>query len=298
MNTGWMKLTQARGRVILCAAALAAGTASADMPIPPPQFNFIVLQGTTPLSGCTSSAGAPNGGTCGAESSGPGFAATSGGIGTLSYLPVTPGGTPLGNGTAVDATSTWRSGLTVYSAASLAYSFEVQAPANVQYIPIDILSTGLLKDVGDANASLSLTVDGPGSAVPLLDLTAHCAEGQCVSSWGTPGQTLTNMLCVVNGDSYLITIGAVASAAQGWGSGANTASATLDPVIKLDPPYPSSCQSPADPSQIHILTSPGTSTGVIPGVPEPSGLSLAVLGALGLGYGARRRRRGGLAARS
>jgi hypothetical protein len=295
MITSWMKLTRACGGMILLAAAFAAGTASADMPIPLPQFNFIVIQGTTPVPGCTSFAGAPNGGTCGAENSGPGFAATSGGIGTASYLPVTPGGTVLGNGTAVDATSTWRSGLTVYSAATLAYSFEVQAPANVEYIPIDILSTGLLKDVGDANASLSLTVDGPGSAAPLLDLSAHCAEGQCVSSWGTPGQTLTNMLCVANGDSYLITIGAVTSASQGWGSGANAASATLDPVIKLDPPYPSTCQSPADPSQIHILTSPGTSTGTISGVPEPSELSLAVLAALGLGYGARRRRPGGLA---
>ena len=75
--------------VLTAIATLASGTALGATPIPPAEFTFDVSQGGIGLSDCM-----PHptllGGLCGSETSGPGFAATSGGIGTESYLPVTP----------------------------------------------------------------------------------------------------------------------------------------------------------------------------------------------------------------
>jgi hypothetical protein len=279
-------------RASILIGALAAGTAVAA-PLPPATFFFDVTQGNTVVPGCTPLGGAAAGGTCGSEMSGPGFAATSGGIGTPSYLPVTPGGTLLGPGTAVDAVSNWSSGAAVQSNSILTYSFEASGPSNVNFIPIDVLSTGQLSVTGNSTAELSLVVreEGAGASVtPLLDLLAYCAYGTCVSDWGHSGGQLTNLLCVANGDDYQITISAVTTAGKSQYGPVDNALAALDPVIKLDPPYPASCPVPADPSQIQITTSAGTSTGIVSSVPEPSGLSLAGLGALGLLLFSRRRR--------
>jgi len=275
---------------ILVAAALSGAPAFADVPLPPATFIFDVTQGNTVVSGCTSFGGAAAGGSCGSESSGPGYALTSGGIGTASYVPATPGGVPLGTGTVADAVSNWSSGASVHSTSLLSYSFEASGPSNVSYIPVDVLSTALLSVAGNSTAEVSLVIRGEGTGAtpaPLLDLLAFCAYGTCVSDWGTPGSELTNLLCVANGDSYSITISAITTAGKGRYGPTDTASALIDPVIKLDPPYPTSCPVPADPSQIRITTSAGTSTGV--SVPEPSGLSLAALGALGLCLFGRRR---------
>jgi hypothetical protein len=269
--------------------ALAARTAMAD-PIPPATFTFDVAQSWTLLPGCTPFTGSPSGGTCGSETSGPGYAATSGGIGTPSFLPLTPGGTDLGPGTAVDASSDWSSGSKVYSAAILTYSFQATGPSSVAFIPIDVLSTGLTSVSGNGYSLLSLVIKDQGT--DLLDLTAHCAWGKCVSDWGTPGNLLTDMLCVANGDNYTITIKALTSAGQGGGGKTSTASAILDPVIKLDPPSPATCTAGVPLSELSIHTSPGTSTGT--SVPEPAPLVLAASGALGLALlslGRRRRSR-------
>jgi hypothetical protein len=276
---------------MLAVATMLSAPAFADVPLPPATFIFDVTQGNTVVPGCTSFGGTAGGGSCGSESSGPGYALTSGGIGTASYLPATPGGIPLGTGTVADAVSNWSSGASVHSTSLISYSFEASGPSNVSYIPVDVLSTALLTDAGNSTAEVSLVIRGEGAQTtpaPLLDLLAFCAYGTCVSDWGTPGSELTNLLCVANGDSYSITISAVTSAGKGQYGPSNTASALIDPVIKLDPPYPTSCPVPADPSQIRITTSAGTSTGV--SVPEPSDLSLAALGALGLCLFSRRRR--------
>jgi hypothetical protein len=276
--------------VLLVVAGLAGAPAFADVPLPPATFIFDVIQGNTVVSGCTSGGGVSGGGSCGSESSGPGYALTSGGIGTASYLPSTPGGIPLGTGTVADAVSNWTSGKSVLSTSLISYSFEASGPSSVTYIPIDVLSTALLSVTGNSTAEVSLVIRGEGpqdTATPLLNLLAFCANGTCVSDWGTPGSQLTNLLCVANGDSYNITISAITTAGKGKYGPSDTASALIDPVIKLDPPYPTSCPVPVDPSQIQITTSPGTSTGV--SVPEPSGLSLAALGALGLCLFGRRR---------
>jgi len=106
----WSRI-HCRGPLILIAATLLVRTAT-GAPIPPAEFTFDVTQ---VLPGCSPPRGTPLGGICGSEVSGPGFAATSGGIGTQSYLPVTPGGTALGTGTAVDALSNWTSGAAVHS---------------------------------------------------------------------------------------------------------------------------------------------------------------------------------------
>lgn len=277
--------------VLLIVALLAGAPAFADVPLPPATFIFDVTQGTTVVSGCTSFGGSAGGGSCGSESSGPGYALTSGGIGTASYVPATPGGIPLGTGTVADAASNWTSGSSVHSISLISYSFEASGPSSVSYIPIDVLSTALLSVAGNSTAEVSLVIRGEGpqdTSKPLLDLLAYCAYGTCVSDWGTPGSELTNLLCVANGDSYSITISAATAAGKGKYGPTDTASALIDPVIKLDPPYPTSCPVPVDPSQIRITTSAGTSTGV--SVPEPSGLSLAALGALGLCLFSRRRR--------
>jgi hypothetical protein len=258
---------------LLAVAGIAGAPAFADVPLPPATFIFDVTQGTTVVSGCSSFGGVPGGGSCGSESSGPGYALTSGGIGTASYVPTTPGGIPLGTGTVADAVSNWTSGKSVLTTSLISYSFEASGPST-----------------GNSTAEVSLVIRGEGpddTSAPLLNLLAFCANGTCVSDWGTPGSQLTNLLCVANGDSYNITISAITTAGKGKYGPTDTASALIDPVIKLDPPYPTSCPVPADPSQIQITTSPGTSTGV--SVPEPSGLSLAALGALGVCLFSRRR---------
>jgi hypothetical protein len=270
---------------------MSGASAFAAVPLPPATFIWDVTQGNTVVSGCSSFGGASGGGSCGSESTGPGYALTSGGIGTASYLPTTPGGIPLGTGTVADAVSNWSSGAAVHSTSLISYSFEASGPSNVSYIPVDVLSTALLSVTGNSTAEVSLVIRGEGpqdTPAPLLDLLAFCAYGTCVSDWGTPGSELTNLLCVANGDSYSITISAVTTAGKGQYGPTDNASALIDPVIKLDPPYPTSCPVPVDPSQIRITTSAGTSTGVP--VPEPAELSLAALGALGLGVFARRRR--------
>ena len=285
---------------LLWGAAFFAGTAFAT-PIPPAHFSYDVFDGATSVAGCTSLGGSSSGGTCGSETGGSGYAATSGGIGSPSYLPVTPGGTVLGPGTAVDAMSTWISGGRNVSIATVDYSFEATGPSNVEFIPIDVLSRGLLAATGDATAFLSLVItdSGPDSNIPegiadpdprgpLLDLTAFCTDGSCLfDSWNTPGNELTNMVCVVNGDNYVINIKAVTSA--GSGRGTNDASAVLDPLIKVDPPYPTSCPVPAPLSALGVDTGPGASTGYP--VPEPPTFYLAAIGLLAFGgFGVSRRR--------
>jgi hypothetical protein len=294
MNGGWS--VPRLGAAALVLATLATGTALA-VPIPPSVFTFDVTQGNVLLPECTRFIGSPNGGTCGSESSGPGYAATSGGIGTASYLPVTPGGTVLGPGTAVDAISTWSSGAGVRSAATITYSFEATGPASVKFIPIDVLSTGLTAAAGNSTSFVSLVIRDSGTdanippGVPdpdppgaLLDLTAECSHGKCFSPWD--GHQLTDMFCVVNGDNYVVTVTALTSAAAGRMK--DSASAQLDPVIKLDPPYPKSCPVDVSPNLLKVRTGPGASTGVA--APEPSGLSLAVIAMLGLAVFGRARR--------
>jgi PEP-CTERM motif len=290
--------THCRGQLVLVAATLVVTTTAMGAPIPPAEFTFDVTQGSTLLPGCSSPRGTPLGGICGSEISGPGFAATSGGIGTQSYLPVTPGGTVLGTGTAVDALSNWSSGAAVRSSATMSYSIEATGPASVNFIPINVISTGLAAVAGDGTATLSLVirdagtdanippgVHDPDPSGPLLDLTATCRDGSCTSNWGTPGHRLTDSLCVVNGDNYVVTISAKTSAASSSRS-MNSASAVLEPVVVLDPPYPTSCPVDVSLSELKITAGPGASTG---SVPEPSALGLLAIAATGLALHARRR---------
>lgn len=301
MKPSWSARSCRRGAALLV-VALASQAAGAAVPIPPAEFTYDVTAGSTLLPDCTPFGGLGVGGTCGSESSAPGYAATSGGIGTASYLPLTPGGTVLGTGTAVDALSSWSSGHSSRSVATMAYSFEATGPASVDFIPIDVLSTGVAAITGNATATLSLVVRDAGTDAnippgvpdpdpkgPLLDLTAYCAHGVCVGDWGTPGHQVTDMLCVVNGDNYVVTISAVTTAGRGSSGAHDTASAMLDPVIKLDPPYPATCPVDVSLSSLAIGTSPGTSTGTA--VPEPAPLSLAALAALGIALMLLRRRR-------
>ena len=290
--------------ILMAIATLASGTAFGATPIPPAEFTFEVGQGGSVLSDCM-----PHptllGGLCGSETSGPGFAATSGGIGTESYLPVTPGGTELGTGTAVKALSDWTSGGAIHSTATMTYYFEATGPSSVNLIPVAVISKGLVDLVGNSSASLSLMVTDRGGDAnippgvadpdphgPLLDLTANCSHGKCsFDSWGgAPGNELTNVLCVVNGDNYELTIDAMTTAASGWHGAQDSASAVLDPVIKLDPPTQPHCPITVDPRLLKVVTGPGASTGVPSSVPEPSTLSLAAFAAVGLAFAARRRR--------
>ena len=291
--------------VTFAALALGAATAFADVPIPAAQFTFDVGQGGIVLPGCTPVMGTPLGGTCGSEAMAPGYAATSGGIGTPSYLALTPGGTALGTGTAVDAMSIWKSGSAVRSTATMTYSFQASGPASVSFVPVDVISTALAAVSGNATATLSLVVrDAAGDAniphgvpdpdpsAPLLDLTAHCANGTCTGDWGAPGHLVTDLLCVVNGDNYTITITAVTTAAAGAHNVTDSASALLDPVIKLDPPYPTSCPAQVPLDLLQLQTGPGASTGIASAtsVPEPSTLSLMALAVIALGLATHRRR--------
>ena len=290
--------------ILVAIATLASGTALGVSPIPPAEFTFDVSQRGTIVSGCMPQ---PTllGGTCGSETSGPGFAATSGGIGTASYLPLTPGGTALGTGTAVDALSNWTSGGAVHSSATMTYSFEATGPSSVDMIPIDVISKGLVDLVGNSTASLSLVIldQGPNGNIshgvpdpdppgPLLDLSAKCSHGRCTfDSWGgAPDHELTNLLCVVNGDNYVLTIKARTTAGTGWHGTQDSASGVLDPVLKIDPPVQPRCPITVDPRLLKVTTGPGASTGVPSSVPEPSTLSLAAFAAVGLVFATRRRR--------
>jgi MYXO-CTERM domain-containing protein len=295
----------ARARRAAAAALLGSTLAGAALavPIPAAHFTYDVSQGGKVLVDCTSLGGSSTGGTCGSETSGPGYAATSGGIGTPSYLPVTPGGTMLGTGTAVDSLSTWTSGGLIFSNAKMTYSFEATGPASVPYIPIDIISTGLLSSSGDGAAYLSLVVQDSGTDAnippgvpdpelkgPSIDLTAVCVAGFCQTDWYTADHEVTDLLCVVNGDNYTVTIDAITLAGPGRGAD-NSASAVLDPKILLDPPYPTQCPVAVSLNELGVDAGPGASTGYIEAaVPEPSGFTLAAMGLFGLGaLGLRRR---------
>jgi hypothetical protein len=277
--------------ILMALPMLASATAFGAAPLSPAEFTFEVSQVTTVLPGCKPHS-TLRGDKCGSETHGPGFAATSGGIGTASYLPVTPGGTVLGNGTAVDALSNWTSGGAIRSTATMTYSFEATGPSSVESIPVDVISKGLVDLVGNSTASLSLTVLDQEPS-PLLDLSAKCSHGECsFDSWGNaPVNELTNLLCVVNGGDYVLTVQASTTAAPGHET-RDSASAVLDPVIKIDPPSPSNCPITVDPHLLKVTTGPGASTGVSSGVgvPEPSTLSLAAFAAIGLGLAAHRRR--------
>jgi hypothetical protein len=285
--------------------AFGIGKALAD-PIPPAHFTYDVYSGRTILADCTPFWGTSMGGSCGLEGSAPGYAATSGGIGTPSYLPVTPGGTVLGPGTAVDAMSTSGPRDWVFSNAAMTYSFEATGPVGDSLVPINIFSTGLLSASRDAAAYLSLTVSGPDPidpqgpdlnwkhVSPLLDLSAFCLGDSCFSDWGTPGHEVTDPLCVVNGGIYTVTIDAKTAAGPHSG---NRASAVLDPRIILDPPSVPSCPLTGSLSEYSLETGPGASTGYVAAVPEPSALSLGAIGGLGFGWlgisWRRQRRRAG-----
>jgi hypothetical protein len=286
-----MRMKHATAATLLGITTLGAGGTFAG-PIPPAHFTYDVIHGRKVLADCTAFLGSSAGGTCGSEGSSPGYAATSGGIGTPSYLPM------LGTGTAVDATSDWKSGAWVFSNAAMTYSFEATGPAGDNLIPIDVLSTGLIGSSRDAAAYLSLVISGPdsGHQGPLLDLTALCLGDNCFSDWSTPSHELTDGLCVVNGDIYTVTIEAATAAGPGkrrrWHQDGG-ASAELDPKIILDPPTVADCPLTGSLSEYTLETGPGASTGYLASaVPEPSVLSLAALGALGLAgaLGLHRRR--------
>lgn len=280
----------------LAIAVLFTANASAA-PVPPPDFSYDVVSFDdvfSVLPGCTALFTESNtGGACGSTTSGPGYAATSGGLGTPSYIPA------LGTGTAVDAVSTSSGDQFNVSNAMLTYSFEATGPTGTPFIPIDVLSTGLLTSSGDGTALLSMLITDSGTdaniphGVPDPDdwhsvfLTESCSQYGCSGPWGTSGQQLTTPLCVVNGDNYEISIDALTTAGSG-GGGNNSASALLDPEIKVDPPAPITCPESVDPTLFTIDTSPGTSTGI--SVPEPSSLGLSTIGLLALGFGMRRRR--------
>ena len=288
----WVAAAGLMGITVLATEAAFAG------PMPPAHFTYDVVQGRTILEDCTPLRGSTVGGDCGSPGTAPGYAGTSGGIGTPSYLPT------FGTGTAIDSMSTWTSGGRVHSNAEMTYSFEATGPAGDDLIPIDVLSTGLISSSGNAGAYLSLVISGPdpdhpgsgGSdwSAPLLDLTGFCFRDDCFSDWGTPGQQLTDGLCVVNGDLYTVTIDALTTAGPGrHRHGDGSASAQLDPKIILDPPTVADCPLNGSPSDYSITTSPGASTGyLVTAVPEPPVLGLAVIGALGLGGVGLRRRRG------
>src|ERR1700687_1097068 len=206
------------------------GDRSMSRPIQPvtaaPRLICAVVSGST--NACpTSTAFIAQGGSCSyANGLKKGFAETSGGIGTASYDPA------LGQGTGVYATAAtggsgeptrWApkdGGAAVKSVATMIYSFQATGPAGLNYIPVDLLSLGVVNTTGSASAYVTLTVrdegteanippgyQDPDPAGALLSLSSHdCHDGHCTTDWS--GGQRTDLLCLVAGDNYDITLNA------------------------------------------------------------------------------------------
>jgi PEP-CTERM motif len=276
---------------LLTLAALGTAQAAA---LPASQFTYTVYNGTTAI--CDPSAQLLDGHCTFTASKASGSAFTSGGTpGTPGYDPLLSKGTHVGaNATFSGKTSSVPGSVLAYSV--MTYFFTVDGPIGI--IPVELLSSGSATAAGEdgfALAALSVFDYGTtanfgqrGSALDSRRATAHCHDDDCKRSDSWVSQI--DRICVTTGEIYGITITAGATASGEKGS----ASSMVDPQIKIDPPYPATCEAPADPSVYGLTVSPGASTGYE--VPEPATLGLMGLGLVVAGLSRRavgRRRTGG-----
>lgn len=263
----------ALANALVASTALVVAATSHAAPLPPSTFRYAVIEGFSPECSTALQSVA---GTCGT-------------FGVGSYANA-DGGIPDTNvGTSVTAAATGRNELSI---ASMTYYFTIGGPAG-QEVPVDIISAG--------SASTTGSFDGAYASLAVFDTGHNPASGSEFRSvlsdtWnqGTDWNT-EDVLCLQSGDTYEIRINADALTGRAGG----TASAALDPHIKIDPPGqapfsgvtvinpgPGNCGgSTFDPAPYSLTVSSGSSTGFA--VPEPATLALFGVGLLAMGASRR-----------
>ena len=201
------------------------------------------------------------------------------GIITFAQFTGVEGPTPNISASATITSNTFQHDAVAQAGGQLTYQFEVFGPSGASFAPISIQAAGYTTSTSglDGFSSSTASLFVAGSYVFRIESANNAPTGGYSSTYN--GTITQNVL--VN-TPLVVTLNAVATAS---GSPGMTATAYVDPFIFIDPNF-------ADASlfSVEVLT-PGIGNAPVAGaVPEPSTWAMMILGFMGIGFLAYRRK--------